>query len=361
MSKPPKPASAAGPPSRPPTAHEVARLAGVSQSAVSRVFTEGASVSDDMRRRVTEAAERLGYRPNLIARSLITRRSNVIGVVAGYLQNQFYPEMLEALSEQLGQMGYRLLLFPGDPKGVSDPMLDEILRFRVDALVLASASLSSRLARECRRAGVPMVLVNRTIDDPAVSSVTGDNLIGAGAVAAFLVAGGHRRFAYVSGLENSSTSRDREAGFAGYLSSQGLGPPQRAVGHYSFSGAVEAARSLFNAPEPPDAVFCANDHMALAVMETARSEFGLAIGRQLSIVGFDDVGAAGWPSFSLTTYSQPIRPMVDQVVSILQDMFADASSPARQERTPGRLVVRTSARLPAVGLSEEDGILTWRG
>jgi DNA-binding LacI/PurR family transcriptional regulator len=342
------------------TAHDVARIAGVSQSAVSRAFTQGASISEEMRQRVLDAAAQIGYRPNFIARSLITRRSNTIAVVAGYLQNQFYPEVLEALSQRLDRIGYRILLFPADPLGDSDPILEEILRFRVDAVLLASSSLSSRLAAECRRAGAPVILVNRTIDDPGVSSVTGDNVAGARLIAQFLAAAGHRRFGFVSGLENSSTSRDREAGFNGWLQEQGLGAPLRAVGHYQFDAAREAARTLLARRDRPDAIFCANDHTALAVIETARHEFGLQVGGDVSVVGFDDAGAASWPSFSLTTYSQPIAAMVEQVVSVLEGLLADPTAPARQQRTPGKLIVRASTRLPASGLSERDGVRTWR-
>ena len=344
---------------RPATADDVARLAGVSQSAVSRAFTEGASVSKIMRGKVLEAAQSLGYRPNLIARSLITRRSNIVGVAIGYLENQFYPEALRALSARLGEQGYRILLFSVDQAGDADPGLEEVLRYQVDALVMASVFLSSHLAEECRQAGVPVVLINRKTDDTDVSSVTGDNWHGSQTLAAFLAAGGHRRFAFVAGLENASTSRDREAGYTNWLIQNGFGPPARAVGRYSFDGAMQAARQLFSQAARPEAVFAANDHMALAVIEVARNEFGLEIGKDVSVVGFDDVGPAGWPSFGLTTFSQPIKPMVDEVVRIIEMMVEDPSSETVQHIVPGELVVRTSARLPSTGLTQRDGLRIW--
>jgi DNA-binding LacI/PurR family transcriptional regulator len=343
-----------------PTAHDVAARAGVSQSAVSRAFTKGASVSADTRRKVIEAARELGYRPNLIARSLITRRSGVIGVVVGYLENQFYPAMLQSLSQTLHRAGYRILLFTPGPGEDNDPMLEEVLRYRVDALVMASAFLSSRFAEDCRQAGLPVVLVNRTTGDADASSVTGDNAVGAAAIADFLAAGGHRRFAFVSGLRDSSTNRDREAGFARRLAALGLGPAAQAEGRYDFAEAQRATRILFASAERPDAVFCANDHMALAVMETIRAEFGLAVGREVSIVGFDDAPPAAWPSFDLTTYSQPIGPMVDSVAQILRDAMAQPGLQTVHRIVPGALIVRRSARRPATGVTRgSDGTDIW--
>lgn len=345
---------------RPATASDVARLAGVSQSAVSRTFTEGASVSDRTRDKVLEAAGELGYRPNLIARSLITRRSNIVGVVVGTLENQFYPQMLQALSVQLQAAGLRILLFTSDPSRDADPILEEVLNYRVDALILASTSLSSRLAEECRSVGVPVVLVNRTTLAPSVASVTGDNEGGARAIAAFLLAGGHRRFAYVAGLENSSTSREREGAFTAALAESGLPAPVRARGGYTSAKAADAARTLLSAREPPDAIFCANDHMAFAVMDVAREEFGLEIGRSLSVVGFDDIAAASWPSFKLTSFAQPIPAMVREVVSFVRQLVQLPDEAPRRVVVPGALIVRASARLPSYGLRDEDGRRVWR-
>ncbi|WP_199707231.1 LacI family DNA-binding transcriptional regulator [Teichococcus wenyumeiae] len=328
------------------TATDVARLAGTSQSAVSRVFTPGASVSPETREKVTAAAAQLGYRPNAIARSLITRRSRIVAVAMAYLNNQFYPDVLEALSDRLQAQGYQILLFTADRHAAADPVLEQVMRYQVDAIVLASTSLSSAFARECRQAGVPVVMFNRTTDDPDLLSVTGDNEQGGHAIARFLAAGGHRRPAFIAGLEASSTNRDRELGFTRGLAEAGQAAPLRAVGHYSYEGAVEATRQLLRRDDRPDAIFCANDHMAIACMDVARHEFGLAVPEDLSVIGFDDVGPARWPSYDLTSYSQPLLPMVDATVEILMECMEDPSRPARGVVLKGSLMVRGSARRP---------------
>ncbi len=328
------------------TAYDVARLAGVSQSLVSRTYTPGASVSPVARAKVVEAARTLNYRPNLIARSLITQRSRLIGVAMGYMGNQFYPTMLEALSEAFAAEGYRVVLFTPGPNGDPEPILDEVLRFQVAAVILASTRMTSRFAGELEQARVPVVLLNRRTDDAAVSSVTGQNVFGGRMIGSFLLAGGHTRFAYVAGLEDSSTSRERERGFREALTAEGVDLAHRVIGHYDFDRAREAARSLFGRAERPDAIFCANDHTAFAVMETARSDFGLRIGHDVSIVGFDDVAPAAWPTFALTTFSQPVRPMALRVVAVtLGRIERDDPGPVH-DVVPGELIVRGSARHP---------------
>ena len=136
------------------TSLEVAKLAGVSQSAVSRVFTPGASVSKKTHEKVRSAALKLGYRPNILARSLITGKSRIIGLVVSHLDNYFYPEALELLSNALQKKGYHVLVFMASKaSGNIDDVLDEILDYQVDAIILASVAMSSNLANRCVAAG----------------------------------------------------------------------------------------------------------------------------------------------------------------------------------------------------------------
>jgi DNA-binding LacI/PurR family transcriptional regulator len=330
------------------TSIHVARLAQVSQSAVSRTYTPGASVSSDTRARVLDAASKLGYRPNAIARSLITKRSRIIGVVMSQLDNEFYPVVLEKLSQRLRQDGYHVLLFISDRRE-SDSVLAEILQYQVDGIVMASTVLSSALARDCANAGSPVVLFNRMTrqlpgDSHPPGAVTSDNEAGGRMVARHLVAGGHRRIAYIAGIEESSTSVDRERGFREELSVLGTRIHARAVGHYSFEGAQRAARELFaNAADRPDAVFVVSDHMAIAVMDVLRIELGLAVPDDVSVVGFDNVPQAAWGSYQLTTVEQPVEQMIEATATLLGEMLK-GDQPARAVTIPCRLIVRASTR-----------------
>jgi DNA-binding LacI/PurR family transcriptional regulator len=330
----------------------VAHLAGVSQSAVSRAFTQGSSISALTRKKVTEAAQKLNYRPNLIARSLSTRRSNTVGVIVPQLDSPFFPTLLEALSTAFHRFGYRILLFTSDPAISSDPILEDVLHSRVDALVMVAASVSSSFADECRMIGLPIVLLNRKTDSKLISSVTGANARGAETIASFLMEGGHRRYAFIAGLETSSTSRDREEAFTRQLIRSGKRLVARATGHFSFEAAIVASRELLSTRSRPDAIFCANDYMALAAIQIAQKEFGLDVGRDISIVGFDDVKLAAWPLFDLTTFVQPAQLMADRVADLLhKQLCATEIIASREIIVPGDLIVRGSARRPKRGIS----------
>jgi DNA-binding LacI/PurR family transcriptional regulator len=340
----------------PVTSSMVAEHAGVSQSAVSRTFTPGASISSKTRAKVLAAAKELGYRPNAIARSLITSRSRIIAVVMAYLENLFYPDVLEELGRRLAAENYHLLLFTGFKDRDSDPLFDQIMQYRVDGIILASTSLSSELSSECTTAGIPVVLFNRTTEKDEASSVTSRNREGGRLIAEFLVAGGHKRFGFISGIEGTSTNRDRFAGFRDGLKAAGIDEIEIRRGNFNRADAEAAARELLSLRKRPQAIFVANDHMAVAAMDVARYEFGLSIPDDLSIVGYDDVGAARWPSYGITSVTQPIAPMVEATVDILMDQIASGEIEALHKLIPGELIVRTSARLPKKGIVERDGV-----
>lgn len=328
------------------TSADVAERAQVSQSAVSRTFTEGASVSPHTRKRVLDAALELGYRPNALARSLISGRSGIIALLVAYLDNQFYPVVIERLSRALQQRGYRILLFMTD-LGDQDAVVRDVLQYQVEGVVMASAQLSSGLARQCADNGIPVVLFNRYVASSPASSVTSDNIEGGRLVGNFLADGGHKRIAYIAGLEDSSTSRDREAGFYKGLAERGVSCFARTIGGYTADGARSATHELFAATEVPDAIFVANDHMAFAVMDVLRNEFSLTIPSDISIVGYDDVPQAAWGAYQLTTVEQPSLPMIEATIDILIDQIENQSVASRAAVIPARLVVRETARKPA--------------
>jgi DNA-binding LacI/PurR family transcriptional regulator len=329
------------------TSADVAKRAGVSQSAVSRVFTPGASVSKKMADKVRKAADELGYRPNVLARAMITGKSRIIGLVVAYLNNQFYPEALEKLSKALQERGYHILIFmaPQSADNV-DVVLREILDYQVDGIVLASVAMSSGLAEKCRDSGIPVVLFNRTQDDTHLSAVTSDNIGGGRKAAEFLIAGGHQRIAYIAGWEGASTQRDRELGFSVGLQAAGRRLFARECGEFTAEGARTATLRLFSNAETPDAVFVANDHMALAVMDTLRFELGMRVPEDVSVIGYDDVPAAAWQAYSLTTVRQPANRMVAETVDILVDQIENESEEPHRIAIDGPLIVRGSARIP---------------
>ncbi len=329
------------------TSLEVAARAGVSQSAVSRVFTPGASASPKTAEKVRRAATELGYRPNTLARAMVSGKSRIIGLVVAYLENQFYPDALERLSKALQERGYHVLIFmAGNARDSIDTVMEEILDYQVDGIIAASVSLSSELLARCRSAGVPVVLFNRSQDDETLSAVTSDNVAGGRKVAEFLLAGGHERIGYIAGWEGASTQRDRELGFTQVLAEAGRSIHAREVGNFHMDSATEAARTMFSREETPDAVFVANDHMAFAVMDTLRFELGLRVPEDVSVVGYDDVPTSAWPAYNLTTVRQPANRMVAGTVETLLEQIENSQTAPCRIFIDGDLIVRGSARIP---------------
>ena len=156
------------------TSEDVARLARVSQSAVSRTFSPGASVSDKTRQLVLKAADQLGYRPNALARAMISGKSRLIALVVAYLDNQFYPVVLEQIARGLQTHGFQVMMVMSDPDD-QDRVVQTMLQYQVEGIIMASATLSSDLARQCNEIGTPVVHFNRYVPSSPISSVTSDN------------------------------------------------------------------------------------------------------------------------------------------------------------------------------------------
>ena len=332
------------------TSAEVARLAGVSQSAVSRVFTPGGSASESVVEKVKQAAEELGYRPNAVARMLNTGRSRIIGLVVAYLHNQFYAEAVERFSLALQEKGYHVLLFVASPTvGDIDRIMQEILDYQVDGIVIASVNLSPGLWAELERHAIPTVLFNREQPGVNYATVVTDNVAGGREIAKHLVSLGHERIGYIAGFESASTQRDREIGFRDGLGEAGLQIATRAVGNFVQSQAQEVARRMFDRSDAPSAVFVCTDHMAFAVMDVIRYELKLRIPQDISVVGFDDIPPAAWPSYDLTTYRQRLNRMVAEAVTALLAEIGGQGIERRRLETAGTLVARGSTAAPGRG------------
>lgn len=326
------------------TSVDVAKLAGVSQSTVSRTFS-GEPVSDEKRARVMKAATTLGYRPNAIARSLTTQNTNIIGVVMANITSPFYPYVLEKFTARLQAAGKQVLLFTTAPDQEVDDILPLVLQYRADALIITSTTLSSGMAEECSRDGTPVILFNRYVPGTSAYAVCCDNVEGGRSIADLLLDAGHTTPAYVAGVTTTSTNQDRERGFFDRLRERGITDVQRVQGAYTYESGSAAARELLTGPQPPDALFCANDIMAIGAIDCARN-LGLELPEDLSIIGFDDVPMANWSAYRLTTIRQPVNQMINATLDLLDALLLGDTTQPAVTLLPGSLIRRESARLP---------------
>src|SRR5215475_6854667 len=242
------------------TAREVAKRLGLSQSTISRAFSEGTSIHPKTRELVIETAKSLGYQPNVIARSLILRRTNIIAVVMANLTDPFYSTALERMALRIQSAGRQLLFFMIPPNRQVDDLLPSLLQYKVDAILIASATVSSRMAAVCMAQGVPVVLFNRYVPGLKIAAICCDNIAGGRVVADHFWKTAHQRPAFVSGESDVTTNRDRFLGYSRRLKELSL--PLHAHltgGEFSYSAGYQAAQCAISSAKRPDFIFFASD------------------------------------------------------------------------------------------------------
>lgn len=336
------------------TSVDVAREAGVSQSVVSRAFTVGGKVSPKTRARVLGVAARLGYQPNAMARGLVTQRSNLVGMVVGDSANPFYPRVLTRFSERLQALGKQVLLF--NVSGDADQALLLALQYRVEAMIVTSATLSSTLSAAFAGSGVPVIFFNRYTGGAGVRAVSCDNVRGGRTVADALLRAGGQRFAFIGGKPDTSTNQGRREGFMTRLKEQGVDLELSVEKEYTYEWGYYTVRYLLGdgseagRPDTPidsaiDAVFCANDIIALGVLDALRQS-GRRVPEDVAVVGFDDIPAASWPGYALTTVAQPLEEMIGATLELLSRYDPDTGRSGEGEikLLPGSLIERATTR-----------------
>jgi DNA-binding LacI/PurR family transcriptional regulator len=327
------------------TSYDVAELAGVSQSAVSRVFQDGASASKAMRNRVMTAADELGYRPNAIARGLITQRSNMVAVVISKLTNLYYPEVLVLLTQGFSERGVRVLLFALERESDTESVIEQMLQYRVDG-VLTAAMFTPEQLKTIDNAQIPVVFYNRSLQGQLVSSVRCDQEEGEGWLVDGLVKAGHKSFGIVEGPPDSIVSIERKMGALNKLNELGITDITAVSGDFGYAMGRECFAQLVEKHgSPPDAVIAANDVMAIGCIDEARESFGLKVPDDISIVGFDGVGQARYAAYDVTTVRQPVKRMTEAAVSMLIERIDYPELSPEKRAFSGALIRGSSARI----------------
>ena len=327
------------------TSYDVAKRAGVSQSAVSRCFKPGGSAGPKMRARVRRAAEQLGYTPNAIARSLITRRSNLVAVLISNLTSLYYPEVLSELSAHASAHGERILLFALPHESDVDQTIDQVMQYQVDG-VIAAVRLSLEQFDSFSRRHIPVVFFNRFLPDIPVNAVCCDQVDGARMLVTRLYNAGHRRFSVIAGPKDSVVGEERLRATLEKLSDFGVRHVPVVRGNYDYESGRQGLHQLMKQPhKSPQVAVCANDVMAIGCMDAARFDLGLTVPGDLSVVGFDGVAPSTWASHRVTTIRQPVGRMAEATLTLLMDRINNPSMPPEKRILAGQLIEGNSARL----------------
>jgi DNA-binding LacI/PurR family transcriptional regulator len=299
------------------TAKEVAELAGVSVSAVSRTFTAGASVSPHTREKVLAATQSLGYQPNALARSLMTGRTELIALISNNFDNPLFMEIFDLFTRRLQRHGRRPLLANLSGGARTDVALEMLLKYSVDGVIVASSTLPARFTEQCAEAGMPVVQAFGRPGRLGSGNVVGcDNLQGGRLAGEMLRQRGYRNVAFLGGPQGATSTEDRLRGLRDSLAVGDLAPCAVVYGHsYCHEAGFTLMKQLLR-NGGIDAVFCGDDVLAMGAIDACR-DAGVAVPRDIGVIGFNNMAMAAWPAYNLTTIHQPVADIIVTAVELL--------------------------------------------
>ncbi|SEW29290.1 transcriptional regulator, LacI family [Cognatiyoonia koreensis] len=331
------------------TLKDVANRAGVSTSAVSRTFTDGASVSVKMRRKVEKAAAELGYSPNFLARSLTTRRTKLIGLVSNNFHNPVFLEVFDLFTRALQERGLRPLLVNLSNETDPENSVQMLHQYSVDGVIVASSTLPPAFSKAFRDKKIPVVnTFGRYSSSPEVHVVGIDNAEAGRMAASELVSRGYKRVAFLGGPESATSTQDRLKGFREELRNH----PDVSVSHsfatqYSFqAGRTEMLRLAKD--DLAEAYFCGDDVLSIGVL-SALKDVGKRVPEDVGLIGFNDMEMSSWESIALTTVRQPIKQIVNSSVELMAAMLDEPDRYPEARLFPCRVIERATLRMRSDG------------
>lgn len=327
------------------TLREVAERAGVSRSAVSRTFTEGASVSTKTRQKVEQAARDLGYSPNALASSLTTGRTKMVGLISDNFHNPVFLQVFDLFTRGLQHRGLRPLLVNLTDETDPENSVGMLKQYSVDGVIVASSTLPVTFARAFRDAGMPVVhSFGRHAASPNVHVVGIDNAACGRMAVETLIARGYRRVAFLGGPEQATSTQDRLSGFLSAMAEQS---DVEASFSFATAYAFEAGRTemtrLLAAGPPAQAYFCGDDVLSIGALSAIQS-YGLRVPEDVGLIGLNDMEMAGWQNIDLTTIRQPIPEIIEASIDLIATILADPEQKPEARLFPCKVIERGTLR-----------------
>jgi len=328
------------------TLEQVGKLAGVSRSTVSRVINDHPSVRDDVRERVWEVIHQTGYQPHAAARSLVTRRTQIIGVIIPETVNRLFTEpfflrLIQGITEGCNARGYHLMLSLLTSRDRREATYRNVIRNGyLDGLIVASAELSDSLIPDLQREEIPFVLVGRHTNRH-VHYVDAGNVVGARTAVEHLIRLGHRRIGIITGRLDTPGGDDRFRGYRQGLEAHHIPLDDGLIAHGDFTEGSGMAGMQELLPASPTAVFVSSDTMAIGALKVLR-QTGRRVPQDVALIGFDDIPLSSAVEPPLTTVRQPIAQMGETAVEILLSLLDHPGAEPQAVILPTELIIRES-------------------
>jgi LacI family transcriptional regulator len=329
---------------KPSRLSEVAKLAGVAPITASRAIRGEGYVSEDARARIMEAAAKLNYSPDMVARRMRGEKSKLIGIFVNNFGSLMVHEFTKAINDAARARGYDILLFNAERfDGAERAGTRDMLANLCAGLILPMPNAEDAYLGELEKRQLPCVLVNFEARAVSLPAVVAENRKGGRAAVEHLLSLGHRRIAFIAGSHYTGQSAQRQAGYVEALTDAGIAIDADLIGagHFVQSGGYTAAEQLLALPQRPTAIFAANDEMAFGAIDAIHSR-GLRVPEDISVVGFDDIATASYIHPPLTSLRQPLAELSACAVDELLAVIAGQAVQARKITFPLQLIVRKS-------------------
>src|SRR5690625_1032903 len=330
-----------------PTIRDVARKAGVSVATVSRVINNKGKIADDTKKTVLEAIDELSYKPNIVARGLSTRRSYAVAFILPTITNPFFPEMAKAVEDVARENGYKVLLCnTDDRRDILKDYLHTLGSQYIDGIIINSLNLVKEDLEELSQMGIPVVMMDRVLEDQNFTSITVNNREGGRMATEHLLDVGCKRVAHISGLETDFNAQYRLWGYRDIVSEKPwFDPSWIGQAEFSVQSGYEVAKEIFTRHNDVDGIFCSNDLIAIGALKAA-SEWGKSVPNDLAIVGFDGIGMSGLTIPGITTIQQLVYYMGELAMKELLKKIEEKDAEAKHYELGVELVLRESTMRP---------------
>jgi len=306
------------------TIKDIAKRAGVSHSTVSRALRVNHLVSSETSKRIREIAQEMGYRPSAVARSLKTKRTEVLGVIVSNISDPFFSEILNGIEASAQAGGYSLFIAASQHDPIKErQIVQTMMEQRTDGVIICSSSFSPEHGRQLLSYGFPVVVVNHQGSESFNYSIYHDDVDGSSQITRHLISLGHKRIAYLGNSQSGRTTQDRLHGFLDVMSEADLEVPNSFIHHVEGGDPILGQKSVeyFTRLTPkPTAIVCFNDMLAIGVLKGCEVA-GFRVPEDLSVTGFDNITYSAFTTPCLTTFDQPKFSIGQEAAQLLLDLL----------------------------------------